>query len=317
MLAPESLKGTLLENLPDLLCDRLSNSELCIFLFHGVIPCNTKGVRNYTGKHMSLHSFQACLTRLASSGYPLTMDQAYEILSQGSSFPPRSFVISFDDGFENNYSVAMPLLVDLDIKPIIYITTDFVDSGEQSWIDKIEAALEVSGPFELRFEWLANFDVIRSREDKIALLRTVRNYLKSNRQVDPIQFADELIEQMLLSNGPDYDDYLDRKLSWEQINHLNWAGLATIGGHSHTHRILSFLSNDELELEIDTSLDLLAVNAGVPPDHYSYPEGLQHCFNGNVISVLKDRGVKCCPTAINGSNSVATDPFLLKRIMVA
>jgi peptidoglycan/xylan/chitin deacetylase (PgdA/CDA1 family) len=245
------------------------------------------------------------------------MDQAYEILSQGSSFPPRSFVISFDDGFENNYSVAMPLLVDLDIKPIIYITTDFVDSGEQSWIDKIEAALEVSGPFELRFEWLANFDVIRSREDKIALLRTVRNYLKSNRQVDPIQFADELIEQMLLSNGPDYDDYLDRKLSWEQINHLNWAGLATIGGHSHTHRILSFLSNDELELEIDTSLDLLAVNAGVPPDHYSYPEGLQHCFNGNVISVLKDRGVKCCPTAINGSNSVATDPFLLKRIMVA
>ena len=274
-------------------------------------------VRNYTGKHMKLDSFRACMGRLCSAGYPLTMEQAYECLREGSSFPPRSFIISFDDGFENNYSVAMPVLMELDIKPIIYITTSFVNSGEQSWIDKIEAACEVSGSFKLNFEWLSDFDVIRSREDKISLLKMVRSFVKGNPQVDPLQLAIEFIDQMGLSTELDYDEHLDKKLSWEQVRHLDQAGLATIGGHSHSHRILGFLSDDELELEIDTSLELLSCNAGVPPDHYSYPEGLQHCFSDTVISLLKDRGVKCCPTAIDGSNPVGSDPFLLKRIMVA
>ena len=306
-----------MDKLPDLLCDRLSDSELCIFLFHGVIPCNTKMVRNYTGKHMLLDCFRECIRRLCIAGYPLTMEQAYAFLREGSPFPPRSFVISFDDGFENNYSVAMPVLVELDVKPIIYVTTSFVNSGEQSWIDKIEAACEVSGSFKLKFDWLSDLGVIRSREDKISLLKMVRGFVKGNPQVDPLQLAVEFIDQIELSTEPDYDDHLDKKLSWEQVRHLNQAGLATIGGHSHSHRILSFLSDADLELEIDTSLELLACNAGVPSDHYSYPEGLQHCFSSTVISLLKDRGVKCCPTAIDGSNPVGSDPFLLKRFLVA
>ena len=40
-------------------------------------------------------------------------------------FPPNSFAITFDDGFENNLSVAAPLLSDLKIPLTIYITTNF------------------------------------------------------------------------------------------------------------------------------------------------------------------------------------------------
>jgi len=300
-----------------MLSGRLSDSELCIFLFHGVIPFNTKGVGNYTNKHITLECFRAFLKELCAVGHPLTMEQAYQFLKEGLPFPPRSFVTSFDDGFENNYSVAMPVLVDLGIKPVIYVTTSFIDSGEQSWIDKIEAAVEVSKPFKLKFKWLPDIGLIRSREDKIALLKLVRTFVKSNPQVNPLNLAEELIGQIDLSNEPEYDDYLDKKLTWEQVQHLNQAELATIGGHSHSHRILRFLSQSDLELGIDVSLKFLAQNAGVPPDHYSYPEGLQYCFNSDVIDILKSKGVKCCPTAIDGTNSVDCDPFLLKRITVA
>jgi peptidoglycan/xylan/chitin deacetylase (PgdA/CDA1 family) len=306
-----------LDNLPELLSDRLSDSELCIFLFHGVIPRNTKIVRNYTGKHMNLDCFHKCIRRLCSAGHPITIEQAYEFLREGLPFPKRSFVISFDDGFENNYSVAMPVLVDYKIKPVIYLTTSFVDSGERSWIDKIEAAFESSKQFSLKFEWLPASTLVCSTEEKISILKRVRQFVKSNPQVDPLSLAAELIEQMQLDTEPDYDDFLDKKLTWKQICHLNEAGLATIGGHSHSHRILAFLSEEELALEIDTSLDLLSTRCGVRPDHYSYPEGLLHCFNGTVIEYLKYRGVKCCPTAIDGTNCVGSDPFLLKRIMVA
>ena len=40
------------------------------------------------------------------------------------TIPKRSFVITFDDGFENNYSVAAPMLDDLNIPATFYFSID-------------------------------------------------------------------------------------------------------------------------------------------------------------------------------------------------
>jgi hypothetical protein len=69
-------------------------------------------------------------------------------------------------------------------------------------------------------------------------------------------------------------------------------------------------------MEIKTSVDLLAQKAGVYSPHYSYPEGLAHCYSDEVIDTLKIYGVICCPTAIDGINQVINDLFHLYRITV-
>ena len=92
--------------------------------------------------------------------------------------------------------------------------------------------------------------------------------------------------------------------------------LFTVGGHSHTHAILSFLDDDALDAEIDTSLRLLAERARIKARHYSYPEGLRHCYSDRVIRHLKKRAIRCCPTAEDGVNDHRTDLFRLKRITV-
>src|SRR5262249_22288404 len=90
----------------------------------------------------------------------------------------------------------------------------------------------------------------------------------------------------------------------------------TIGGHTHTHRIMSHLSPEELADEVDMSLKLLEDKGGIARRHYSYPEGLQHCYSPEVIECLKNRGIVCSPTAEDGINGVDEDPFHLKRIFV-
>jgi hypothetical protein len=80
---------------------------------------------------------------------------------------------------------------------------------------------------------------------------------------------------------------------------------------------LSFLSPERLAFELDTSIGLMRDKGGVTATHYSYPEGLAHCFNDTVIAELKARGVRCCPTAIDGLNHTGADPFRLRRVMVA
>ena len=109
---------------------------------------------------------------------------------------------------------------------------------------------------------------------------------------------------------------LDAKLSWDQVRQLDEDPLFTLGGHGHTHRILSHLGHDELVEEVGTSLNLLKEAAGHPVIHYSYPEGMPDCYSPGVVRVLKQFGVRCCPTAIEGVNEARSDPFELRRIPV-
>src|SRR5207244_769127 len=107
------------------------------------------------------------------------------------------------------------------------------------------------------------------------------------------------------------DPGLDQKLSWDQVGDLSRDPLFTLGGHGHTHRILAFLEPGPLEEELSISMDRLRRATGRPVLHYSYPEGLSHCYSEAVIGSLKSRGIVCAPTAEHGVNRVGDDLFRL------
>ena len=105
-------------------------------------------------------------------------------------------------------------------------------------------------------------------------------------------------------------------MSWAQVRELSQNSLFTIGGHSHTHRILEYLDQTALKNEIALSLEILRKNLDTEIEHYSYPEGLEHCYSDRVIAALRDHGIICAPSAEHGLNHPGADLFRLKRIMV-
>lgn len=62
----------------------------------------------------------------------LTLTEYCQVLLANQSFPPRSVVITFDDGFENNYSVAYPILKGFGFKATIFLATDYIGK-ECNW----------------------------------------------------------------------------------------------------------------------------------------------------------------------------------------
>jgi peptidoglycan/xylan/chitin deacetylase (PgdA/CDA1 family) len=302
--------------LPDRLVSLLPPDGVAIFLFHGVIPLQRHAVRNYTGKHIQALLFAECMRRLAAAGQALSMDEVLASCESGERLPPRAFAITFDDGFENNRSIAAPILADFKIPATIYVTSDFIERNGMSWIDRIEQAVEEAPAQVLHVDWAQAAFPLTDPESRIAFLNAVRKHVKSTPGCDPNAFADTLTAQLGKTDGSAGDDQLDLKLTWAQVRELHESELFTIGGHSHTHPILSFLKPDQLAVELDTSLSMLREKAAVGPTHYSYPEGLEHCYSDEVITALKQRGVRCCPTAIEGINRAGHDPFQLRRIMV-
>lgn len=294
----------------------LSENSVAIFLFHGVVENNPCRVRNYTRKHLLLDEFVEVIGDLAQSGTGVSMDEVIAFHESGAQPPPRAFAITFDDGFENNLTVAVPVLADFRLSATFYITTDFVERNLMSWTDRIEWAFEEAGTVRIALPWDDDYRTARSDAEKRALLDDIRAHVKTDLSIDAQQLASDLQDQIGFPETWSGEGPLDRKLNWPQVRDLGTLGDNIIGGHSHTHAILSALDEVELNREIGTSLNLLRTRAGVSSSHYSYPEGLAHCVNETVIAALKANGIRCSPTAISGVNPPSQNLFELRRITV-
>lgn len=288
----------------------LGDETFAIFLFHGVVAEHRHLLRNYTRKHVDRTRFAEILDDLTAHGSPIALDDVLE-----GDVPPGAFVITFDDGFANNLTVAAPILGERGVPATFYVTTEFLQAGSGSWIDQIEHAFSAVDSVSLSLPPAGPGRAYHLLEEKRELLDAVRAYVKSTRDLDPYAYAAAVRRELHVEPKPNDAD-LDRKLTWEEARQLDADPLFTIGGHGHTHRILEWLRDDELAEEIDRSLTMLRAELKRPIRHYSYPEGQADCYSDRVIALLQSRGIVCSPSAEAGVNRAGDDPFRLKRLLV-
>jgi len=295
----------------------LSLDRLSIFLFHGVTTPRHHPVRNYTRKHITADYFVQFCSALSQCGYVISLNDVLAMWNSGASLPPNCFAITFDDGFANNYTVACPILSDFNFPATFYITTGFLNGHTPSWIDAIEIALEVTMKKTVGHEVFGGVVPIRNSQEKQQLLNVIRERVKKAPSLNPLDFSEEICKSLEVNVMAYLDDDLDRKLNDDEVTVIAKDALFEVGGHSHTHRILSYLDSHELDFEISRSLEILKSITGQPTIHYSYPEGQPNSYNETVIAALKARGIEICPTAIHGTNQIGSDLFSLRRITVA
>jgi peptidoglycan/xylan/chitin deacetylase (PgdA/CDA1 family) len=296
----------------------LTDSAVSIFLFHGVTPRGDFGVRNYTGKHLALDSFVNIIRHLVGSGHPASMDDLLAHVTGVEPCPARSFVITFDDGFWNNASVAAPVLSDFGVPATFYVTSDFVDLGTMSWVDRIEAAVATTPLAEVTVPHpLEGTHRIATTEDRIRFMSLVRVQVKGDPSTDADEFADLLVELLLGGRAADTVEVLDRKLSWDDVRQLEEDSLFTVGGHGRTHRILGYLDQHEMRSEVSTCLSQLRTLGNCRASHFSYPEGFAGSYTEDLIAELTQQGVTTGVTTMPGGNTRGADPMILQRYFVA
>lgn len=295
----------------------MKKNFLTILLYHGVTKHENFGIENHSAKHIDANDFVFQMKYIKKNLNILSMDEVAEIYNDNREIPKNSVAITFDDGFENNYTEAAPVLDDLNIPATFYITSGIVNTNIMFWVDQIEDIINYSKIKEISLKLNKDhtFPII-FKKDKLFALSSIKTYCKLASREEKDRVLSDLIDiasyKPNAKNSPNYN-----KITWCQLKNMNSNNLFTIGGHSLYHDILSSMDSGMMRMDIKLSIKLLEYNLKNKIEHYSYPEGQMEHFNEEVVSCLKNNGIKISPSAIHGVNYLDNrDLFNLRRVMV-
>lgn len=291
-------------------------NKLTILLYHGVTNKKNNGIVNLQGKHLYKDEFISQMEFINERCSPISIEEWLEMKLNNKPIPEYPTIVSFDDGFKNNKTIAAPVLDHLGIPSVFYISTGVIDNNKMFWVDIIEQCIQFSKTENITIFLDKKVTYkITSKDQKALALIDIKGWCKSSRSIEKDRVINELIQEtMIMPNKDLHDNY--KTLSWNDLRQMNKNKLFTIGGHSVTHNILSSVNSIDLEFQISECINQLSNELETKIEHFSYPEGQISHFNDEVISVLKNNGIKCCPSAIHGYNDFNEDLFNLKRIMV-
>ena len=197
----------------------------------------------------------------------LSLSKAVELLSIGA-LPARSLVITFDDGYKDNLTTALPILEKYELPATCYITTGLVDRTSELWW--YEQNFIILNSTKLDFKW--NGKVFKRslqslREKHVAIY----DFNKLFKRLSLSQ--QKSFMQVLRAQSSHTYSYNDEILTWSEVEKLDRHPLITIGAHTTNHPALSLLDKDDLLNELCESKERLEVKLGHPIGHLAYPFG--------------------------------------------
>lgn len=289
----------------------LNRRKIAILMYHGVTD---KRIINWT--QVPAHEFRGQMRYIRRRCNPVGLMKAVEILGKNCHDHNHSIVVTFDDGFKNNYSCAYPIMKTFTIPSTVFLTTSFVDKdpryGGILWTDYISSILQSTAKNHLD---LTDFDLGR-----IDLSDSLKRYHAKGRICFELKKLDyerknriiEEIGRRLECGVSEYDYSIFRSLDWDDVDMLSKEGLMEFGAHTVNHEILPRLPHDVMEKEILDSKRIIENRTGKPITAFAYPNG---SFNDEVKGRVSSH-FDCALTSAEGLNHKGIDVSELKRFNI-
>ena len=222
----------------------------------------------------------------------------------------RFGLITFDDGYLDNYELAFPLLRSENLSAIFFTPTDYIGSSLIPWWDEIAFMVRNSTKKHIVIEGDA---VAISPSDIDESILMVLNKFKADTSSLPSKLA-YYRDVLKPHNG------LPKKnlfMNWQQLLEMQSAGM-TIGSHSCSHNILSHLSDDDQQMELMNSRVILEEKMGAPIAALAYPVGNYGTYTQRTCELAQRCGYEYAFTFTNSINSLKTmSKFTISRIGIS
>ncbi len=225
-------------------------------------------------------------------------------------------VLTFDDGYHDNYTHGFALASELQVPFTIFLIPGYIESGARFWwwegkhlaaLTKVNKAIVEGRTYHLY-----------QQQERAALARVIDAHLRHAHSVAEREtFLASIREALTASSTLDIEEKTTLPLTWAEVREMEESGWISFGAHTMHHPILAYLSDPaEVRCEVSECRIFLERQLKHPLRTFAYPVGqLQH-ITKDVLNAAREAGYDWALTTVYGFNTPSSDPYLLHRIEV-
>jgi len=265
----------------------ISPGKKLIILYHGISDCDCFNInkRHLTGREFEQH------LQYYKKYFNVVSLAKIARMRNGSQVAERpTIALTFDDGFENNLNVVLPLLEKYNAPATFFVTTAPIEKEEDILsceLLEIGCAYAKGDTVYLgktafkkygEYEWLSSdhkniydFFQMQTPDEKASIIKEWKEKHK----------LDELIKKV---NRECYG-----LMNKQQLKLIAASPLVEIGSHAHSHHYLTLLNDKELRFELSNSKAVLEKIIGKKIQSIAFPNGR---YNKRVLELCRQEGYK-------------------------
>ena len=261
----------------------LSNSSVnngLVIMYHGITKKNTNW---FSPRHLSEEQFEEHLRYLKHNFDCVSLTEL--IHSAPKNKNRKQIALTFDDGYLNNLTVALPLIEKYQIPVTFFISGICTEEKPVNYLfPDLLQALERLKLKELK--WV--FDEMKLSDELKSSQLDFYSIAKKFTKAERLKF------EQLLKTQLDSDEFMQsidseiwQLLSTESLKKLANSKFVTIGSHGYSHYLFAEISEKDCIEELSVSKNALENCIGKQIDFVAYPDGN---YSNNVVRLANEVG---------------------------
>ncbi len=254
---------------------------------------------------VDINSFDWQMDLLSKHFNVLSLEEGVNRLNT-HTLPDRAVCITFDDGYQDNYKNALPILKKHTLKSIFFIASNFLNDGRM-WNDSVIESIRKLNCASLNLTkfGLGTFD-LTTDQDKVSSVKQIITKIKYLPLNEREKIANHIAK--LAADLPN-----DLMMTEDQVKELRAQGM-DIGGHTKSHPILATLEPEQVIDEIADNKTFLESLLGEKIIFFAYPNGKPEIdYLKNQTEYVKQAGYQAAVSTEWGVADQKWDLFQLPR----
>ncbi|MBI3582501.1 MAG: polysaccharide deacetylase family protein [Nitrospinae bacterium] len=228
-----------------------------------------------------------------------------------------SVVVTFDDGYADNYLEALPILQETGVAATFFITPELIDSNQEFWWDELERVIlgKWSYPdhFELKDKIYHRIWLTATESERKTLYNELHPLMRS---LAPERRKVWLKQLRQWVKTDEAGRASHRLLKNQELQALAKSSFVTIGAHGMTHTSLGGQPMDSQENEMKESREQLEAIINRPVISFSYPFGTKSDYTTDTMNLCKRLGFTKAAANYPGQARRWTNRFEIPRQIV-
>jgi peptidoglycan/xylan/chitin deacetylase (PgdA/CDA1 family) len=287
------------------------NHKACVLAYHRILPeSRLSKINSTSGIITDSDLFRRHLSWLKEEFHIIAMEEMRDVLQGKKPMLSNSCLVTFDDGWQDNYEFAKTPLEQQSIPATIFLPYDYIGEEQVFWQEEMLARLSQLNESENNTDkqMLEEISGITGTTDKHTL-RAFVTCLKGKGYAEIYSILDRLREyQKDKPVNLKHDAYM----GWQQVGEMAAAKI-DFGSHALSHRILTQIDHEDAKHEISESKSLIEQKTGSVVNAIAYPNGNS---NRVIEKFVAESDYQLGFTMDRGYVSKDSNPLALPRVNV-